>query len=123
MTLLPFFLEHFRRQRGDPAITFNTNFTGHRAKYTRTDRLVILAFDQNTSVFVKADRRAIFTLDFLLRPNHYGLMNRTFFDLAIRQGLFNGDDDNISDGSVASRATSNYLKALYALSTGIIGTL
>ncbi|ABU75326.1 hypothetical protein ESA_00017 [Cronobacter sakazakii ATCC BAA-894] len=114
-------LEYFWCQRDDFHKLLRTKFTSYRPKNTRTDRLLAVVVQKNTSIAIEANDRTVRATNTLLGAHHYRLQHITFFNFTARNCFLDGNFDDIADACVATvRATQN-LDTHYATRAGVVG--
>src|SRR5690606_12865791 len=114
-----FSLQHFGGERDDLHELLGTQFTSHRPEDTGADRL-LLVVQQNSSVAVEADDRAIGTAYAVTGADHDSSHHLAFLHLAARNRFLHGDLDDVADTGITTVRTTKYLDAHNATSTAVV---
>src|SRR5271166_3290419 len=115
-------LQHLRGQRDDLHESLLTQFAADRPEDAGPARVVV-GLDDHRGVLVELDVAAVGTPALLDGTHHDGLDDVTAFDVAARNGVLDGGDDDVTDAGVPSPRTAEHPDAQDFLGTGVVGNL
>jgi len=115
-------IQDLRRQRDDFHELRCAQFTNHRAKNARADRLALLV-DQHGGVAVEPDGAAIGAAHGECRTHDHRLVDVALLDLAAGNRFLHGHNDHVADRSEFPLGTAQHFNALHPLGAGIIGDI
>jgi hypothetical protein len=94
-----FSLEDLRSQGDDFHKPFGPKFSGHWPENSGPHRIP-LGIDEDSGVIIKFDVRTIQTLHFFPCPDDDGTSHIPFLNLRIGEGIFDGYNNDISQGGI-----------------------
>src|SRR5699024_3993148 len=116
-------LEHLRSERNDTHELLVTQLATHRTENTGAAGLKTIGLDNDGSILVEADVRAVGTAAFLAGTDDNGLDDLALLNIAARDCILDGGDDDVADSGVAPAGAAEHLDAEDFLCTGVNGDL
>ncbi len=111
-------LKNLRCQRNDLHV-YCTQLTSHGAEDTASTQFASIV-QEHASIVVKADVRAISTADLFLGANNQSLRHCTFFHVARRNGVFDGNDNDVANTGITAAGATQHTNAKSLASTAVI---
>lgn len=115
-------LNDFRRKRDDALKTFLSELARNRSEDAAADRRVFLLGlgDNDNSVLVKANIRAILATERLALADNHRFQNILLLDRLSGFGALNGQDDDIADLGVAFLGSAEHFENSADLGAGVV---
>src|SRR6185312_15510559 len=115
-------LQHLRCQRDDAHEAFFAELPPNRAEDAGAAGLAI-GLQDHRCVFVELDVRAVSAATLFGGPYNHGLDDFTLLDVAARDSVLDGGDDDVADARVAATGSTEHPDAQDLLGTGVVGNL
>src|SRR6478672_2728036 len=127
LTVSPFLIltlisEHLRCQRDDPHEPLVAQLAAHGAEDARAARLAV-GLEDHRGVLVEADVGTVGTAALLDGAHDDGLDDVALLDVAARDRVLDGGDDDVADAGVAPTRTAEHADAQNLLRTRVVGDL
>ncbi|AAW76826.1 hypothetical protein XOO3572 [Xanthomonas oryzae pv. oryzae KACC 10331] len=114
--------QHFGSERDDLHELLGTQLARHRPEDAGTDRL-LLVVQQHSGIAVEADQRTVGTAHTLAGTHHDGVVDFALLDLATRNGVLDGDLDDVANACITALGAAQHLDAHHFLGTRIVGDI
>lgn len=115
-------LQYFRSKGYDFLVSFFTEFARYGSENTGSLGFVLLV-DDDDGVFIEADVSAVLALGLFFDAYDDAFFHAVRFHRAARSGLFDGDDNDVTEARVAAAGATEDLDALGQLGAGVVRDL